>query len=112
VTSHKLLTATDFDDVVYRPRKKVWRDFSDKLGPAGRFLSSQVGRPWSKVHSELFARFDTRTTAGRHILFDHVLKTIREGYGLGARYRFFVDARGILRRAKQRRRNGSPRKSC
>ena len=110
VTSHQLLTAHEFEDVVYRPRQKIGRDFSDKLGPAGRFLSSQVGRPWSKVHSELFARFDTRTTAGRHILFGHVLTCIREGYGLGARYRFFVDAHGILRSGEPRRKH-SQRKS-
>jgi hypothetical protein len=103
VTSHRLLTAIDLDDADYRPRAKVYRWFSDKLGPAGRFLTSQVGRPWSKVRSELAARFDTRTTAGRHILFDHILPSVYKGFGLGRRYRFFVDSHGILRSEKRRR---------
>lgn len=55
----------DWDGVVIARRTPVWRAFADKLAPAERYLAAQVGRPWSKVRSELFARFDTRTTAGR-----------------------------------------------
>jgi hypothetical protein len=103
VTSHKLLTATEFDDVVYRRRRKVWREFSDKLGPAERWLQSQAGRPWKKVRAELFARFDTRTTAGRHILFDHILPAVQQDGRIRGRFVFDVDAHGILR-AKPRHR--------
>src|SRR5262249_38006713 len=86
---------------VPRHRPRVHKGFSDKLGPAHRWLESQVGRPWSKVHAELIARFDARTTAGRHILHDHLLSDGAVGGMEGGRFRpeFVVDARGILRRS-------------
>jgi hypothetical protein len=52
------------------------KDFSDKLNPMYRWLDAQVGRPWAEVRSEVFAKFDTRTTAGRHITFDHLLRSV------------------------------------
>ena len=98
VTSHRLLTATEFEDVVYRPRKKVYRGQRDKLAPAERWLRRQIGRPWSKIRSELFARFDIRTTKGRHLLFDHLLKPIqKETRVYRGRFDFSIDAFGILR---------------
>jgi hypothetical protein len=103
--SNQLLTSVELDDVVYPPRAVVSRGFRDKLAPAERWLGSQVGRPWNKVRSDLFARFDTRTTAGRHILFDHLLRSVNAG-GQPAfgRVDFTVDHRGILRRNAPRRR--------
>jgi hypothetical protein len=99
VVSAGLLTASDLDGVIYSPREVVYREFSDKLAPAERWLAGQVGRPWNKVRGELFARFDTRTTAGRHILFDHLLRSVNLGapptFG---RVRFTVDRHGMLRR--------------
>lgn len=67
----------DADGVVLPQKRKVTRHFHDKLAAAERWLRAQVGRPWNKVRSELFARFDTRTTAGRHIAFDHMLGWVR-----------------------------------
>src|SRR5262245_49780566 len=83
-----------------RPRPRVRKTFSDKLGPARRWLERQVGRPWSKVRSELFAKFDARTTAGRHILHGHLLAEVSQGEPERTGWRrpeFVVDARGILR---------------
>lgn len=57
-------------------RKSVYKDFRDKLRPIYRWLDSKVGRRWDEVRSEVFEAFDTRTTAGRHILFDHLLKEV------------------------------------
>ena len=77
-----------------------------------RWLHSNCGRPWNEVKSEVFQKFDTRTTAGRHITYDHLLKSVEEvpdfRYG---RYRygpddwttsyykndFYVDEEGVLR---------------
>lgn len=59
-----------------KKKSKVYKDFTDKLGPMYRWLRSQVGRPWSEVRSEVFQKFDIRTTAGRHILFDHLLRSV------------------------------------
>src|SRR6266849_1933101 len=70
--SAQLVRFTELDDVTYRQRAPVRPNFHDKLRPAERWLASQVGRPWCKARGELFARFDSRTTAGRHILFDHL----------------------------------------
>ena len=54
----------------------VYKEFSDKLSPMYRWLDAQVGRVWSEVRSEVFDKFDTRTTAGRHITFDHLLSSV------------------------------------
>jgi hypothetical protein len=58
--------------------RPVMKGFTDKLAPMYRWLESQVGRPWSEVRSEVFQKFDTRTTAGRHITFDHLLREVVE----------------------------------
>jgi hypothetical protein len=86
------------------PRKPVRRAFDDKLGPSERWLERQVGRPWDRVRSELFQRFDSRTTAGRHILFDHLLRSVQPG-GVIPRwcsFDFHIDRFGILRRLPRR----------
>jgi len=78
--------------------------FDDKLGPPRRWLGRQVGRPWNIVRSELLQRFDTRTTAGRHIVFCHMLRWV-EHDGV-ARWRpFLVDRHGLLRAAPPRARD-------
>ena len=91
-------------------RKPVYKCFSDKLSPVERYLDSQAGRPWNNVRSELFQRFDTRTTPGRHVLFDHVLRDVEE-YRTWGRERFRVDDHGILRigdRTRDRRPRPEP----
>jgi hypothetical protein len=85
------------EELVVPRRKKVERAFADKVGPPRRWLERQVGRPWNIVRRELFERFDTRTTAGRHIVFDHMLGWVEAEARCHARPRFRVDRRGILR---------------
>ncbi|HEY0468158.1 MAG TPA: hypothetical protein VGC79_28360 [Polyangiaceae bacterium] len=98
--SGSLLSGADAEHVVYPRRNKVYRQFADKLGPAKRWLATQVGRPWNKARSELFARFDIRTTPGRHIVFDHLLPEVEGRRWL--RRDYVVDRSGILRKAKRR----------
>ena len=98
--SGALVKGADADFAIYPVRKVVWPWFADKLGPAERWLESQVGRPWNKVRAELFARFDIRTTPGRHILFDHVLPDV-EG-PLHRRPDYTVGRAGILRKVKRK----------
>jgi hypothetical protein len=87
------------------PRRppRVYKQFADKLGPAMRWLDNQVGRPWSKVFGELCARFDTRTVAGRHIVYSHLLAAValdgRVVLHPGRQLDYVVDRRGILRRS-------------
>ena len=103
------------DAISVEPRDPVYKGFRDKLGPMYRWLRSNVGRPWDDVKSEVFQKFDTRTTAGRHITYDHLLKAVEETpdfrYGRYSRYNkledpfttsyyphdYYVDEEGILR---------------
>lgn len=62
----------DFIDDI-RP---VMKEFTDKLRPMQRWLAKQVGRSWAEVRSEVAEKFDTRTTAGRHITYDHLLREV------------------------------------
>ena len=97
----------DATDALYPKRKSVWRSFDDKLAPAFRWLERQVGRPWNKVRAELTARFDTRTTAGRHILFCHLLPSVQKPSRHHSRHQpVYVDRHGLLqatsRKVKER----------
>jgi hypothetical protein len=93
-----------------RERPRVHRMFYDKLAVTRRWLRSRVGRPWSSVYSELMARFDPRTVAGRHIVFDHMLREIRGAIEneMWRTYKFEIDDHGILRAANRRRKPPKP----
>lgn len=54
-------------------RRPVHPEFNDKLNPVYRWIAAQHGRHWDDVRAEVHAKFDARTTAGRHIMYDHVL---------------------------------------
>lgn len=71
----------------------------DKLAVTRRWLRARCGRRWDDVFSELLARFDPRTIAGRHIVFDHMLRDVRRGSDpeRPSGFRFEVDDDGILR---------------
>ena len=64
------------DEIDVDEGRPIPKEFTDKLRPMYRWLEAQVGRPWSEVRSEVFTKFDTRTTAGRHITFDHLLREV------------------------------------
>lgn len=103
-TSALLRDRGDPDAVVYPRRRPVYQGFDDKLSPGFRWLRAQAGRPWNKVRSELFARFDTRTTAGRHIVFDHLLEAVEHAPRRSPRRNdLFVDRHGILQSPPYRR---------
>ena len=109
IAEHRLSSSFLRDDFLdgapYEPRTPVARQFSDKLAPAHRWLEAQVGRPWNKIRAELAERFDTRTTAGRHIVLCHLLPSVQVGDTLVrySRYDFKVDEHGILRRVRRER---------
>jgi hypothetical protein len=82
--------------------------FADKLNPAYRFLDSRVGKGWNNTLALLAERFDPRTIPGRHVVHDHILRDVapsREAVGTNGRSaeRYYVDARGILRKPPRRR---------
>jgi len=84
--------------------------FYDRLGPLHRWLRAHVGTRWDDVYGEARAIFDSRTTAGRHILFGHLLGEVnhRDDVSGWRWFRFDVDRSGILRELK-RPRGGKPR---
>lgn len=90
----------DADDLAWPRRKKVHRTFRDKLSAVERWLRSNVGRPWDLVRAEIFARFDVRTLAGQHVVFDHLLPSrwsLDGTWHVSRDLRFRVDRHGILR---------------
>lgn len=96
------------DAIAVVERPPVHKDFHDKLAVTRRWLDRQVGRHWNAVFGELLDRFDPRTTAGRHIVFDHMVKSVRLHPRIHERYPstrldrgFFVDDHGILRRGPE-----------
>lgn len=88
---------------------RQYRDFPDKLGPLRRWLEAQVGRPWNNVRSEIIARFDSSTLAGRHALghmegFVILPNTPYTFLRRRSQYEYFpgdlyVDKKGFLRQA-------------
>lgn len=70
------LDPDNYDEYDIEPLQHVYKGFRDKLGPMYRWLNSQVGRPWDEVYADVRKSFDTRTTAGRHIVFDHLLQSV------------------------------------
>lgn len=101
----QVMTATEFDDISLRKPPARDPDFRDKLGPPKRWLERQAGRPWNSVRADLLQRFDTRTTAGRHIVFCHMLPWVEDDPRFWWRSpEFAIDKHGILRRPRSKRR--------
>lgn len=106
-----------------RPRRVYARkELNENLKPLYRWLDAQVGRPWSKVYSELRARIDLRSATQLHIL-QHATGFGRPGSGyvetsprvkedgtLDYGWRLYVDPKtGILRSGGQARRWRAPK---
>jgi hypothetical protein len=98
-----LARVSNEDELPAAPRRRpVRKDFSDKLAPVYRWLDRQIGRPWDGVYAEIRARFDGRTTAGRHILFCHLLAEVDRFGEVRQPWRRFdlvVNDRGMLQAA-------------
>jgi hypothetical protein len=80
--------------------------FNHKLKPLYAFMDAHIGQSWNKTRSLLQKRFDIRTTAGRHIIFDHVVGSVRP-YGDVPRSfpqrNYCVDANGLLQKEERPR---------
>jgi hypothetical protein len=98
------------DEIDAPPREPIPRSHADRLGAAERWLASFVGRPWSEVRGAIARRFDTRTIAGQHIVFDHLLPSV-SGSGCARAWwpSFVIDRAGRLQRAPERPRSSRPR---
>lgn len=110
VFKHDAKNLVDSEELGPAPKRQpIRKEFADKLGPAYRWLRTNVGRNWNETYARLIKKFDTRTVAGRHIVFDHMLQDITmQGKEVPGRYRvnsFFVDDDGILRLSEENRWN-------
>ncbi|MBO6940001.1 MAG: hypothetical protein JJ863_33835 [Deltaproteobacteria bacterium] len=81
----------------------------DRLSAAERWLAHRAGRPWRVVEGEILATFDTRSIAGQHVVFDHLLPSgwrfDREGcWWVNRRIEFHVDDGGLLVAEQMKRR--------
>lgn len=107
------LDPENYEEYDAEPIEHVYKGFDDKLGPIYRWLRRQVGRPWDEVRADISATFDIRTTAGRHIVFDHMLTSVQVGDQRGRYYYgpddsttsysdhdFYVDDDGILQKKR------------
>jgi hypothetical protein len=108
------LDPDNYDEYDVEPTEHVRKEFDDKLGPIYRWLNRQVGRPWDEVRADVAKHFDTRTTAGRHIVYDHMLSSVeitpRPPYRWSAvpddpttsysQNDFYVDDDGVLRKKR------------
>lgn len=114
---HKLLLDKD-RDVYHRKPVPTIREavgtygyeisFADNLNPVQRWLDKKVGRPWNEVKAAIHKRFDSRTTAGRHILYDHILTDVVNHTDVRSYMDYVIDPDGILRMSEYRlRRKGS-----
>jgi hypothetical protein len=59
----------DLDGPVHLSMRAAYnyRELNENLNPLRRYLHTQVGRPWSKVFSEICATIDRRNTVQQHI---------------------------------------------
>ena len=109
-TNHKMTRdPSAWDNIDLEINAQGWRDskFKDKVSPIERWIAKQVGRKWDDVYSEIKQRFDCRTTAGRHILYDHIIGYVELSLDshLRSRAEFMVDENGILVRGPWRRKH-------
>lgn len=88
------------------------KSLNENLAPLRRYLGSQVGRPWSKVYSEISANLRPTNAVQQHVR-DHIRHYVvtkvsynKAGEPMNDRgwwysYDFYVDPRdGILKRGK------------
>lgn len=83
---------------------------TDKLNAVWAYLVGRCGEPWDTVRSELVQQLNTDTLAGRHVLYDHVLKQVTPLTAHDVEYAdFVVDSNGLLQEGPWRLRRRSTR---
>jgi hypothetical protein len=82
---------------IARGRQYGWtaKEFSDLINPLKRYLRSRIGKPWSKVHSELSQKLDRRSITGSHI-WDHVRHEIEIDCYIGTDGRVYSNNRRFV----------------
>lgn len=85
-------------------RKKIFDGFTDKLEPVKRFLASRVDKSWPETKSLIKEKFDDRSLAGWHVVYQHIYRDIAPTinvfqceYYIGF-YDYYIDEENILRK--------------
>lgn len=97
------------DYLAYPERPYAEIEFTDKIRPAEGWMKKQAkrGALWNDVHAALVNMFDSRTTAGRHILFDHMLRGVnrfdeKPAQWYSGRFAYEIDEKGVLVKQTER----------
>jgi hypothetical protein len=53
------------------------KDLNENLAPLRRFLRRRTGKPWNKVHSEMYAVLSMSSAVQKHVI-DHVKQYVEE----------------------------------
>ena len=60
--------------VCFPQRLPIRKEFADKLSAPQRWLATHgIGKSAEEIRGLLLTRFDTRSLAGRHLVFDHLM---------------------------------------
>lgn len=73
----------------------IRKEFTDVLSPLYRWLDKQVGRPWSKVYSEICANLDKRKVTHVHVL-DHLFQRIERNVFMGVDRQYHARSSGFF----------------
>lgn len=68
-------------DLVLPPRRPIPADHADRLAAALRWLHAHVGRTEDEIEAAVHAAFERRSTEGRHLVDDHLIRRERNWYG-------------------------------
>lgn len=76
------------------------KEFNENLKPLMRYLESQVGRPWSKIYSEIRKHISSSSTVQQHLL-DHMMHWIAfKPSDVDIKYKEFkIDPQGLLQKS-------------
>lgn len=99
---HRAVTDLDcLDDRCFPQREPVRKEFADKLSAPYRWLGKHgAGKTAHEIRGMLLARFDTRSLAGRHLVFDHLMPTkYRERWEIYAGRNYVTQDGQLVRRA-------------
>lgn len=82
-----------FDGGSIELRRRVRKEFNDRLSPAYRWLYAHDGQRWNDVRSAMFRLADTRTTKGWHLIFGHMISAVsmRADHRFNSRYGHWYD---------------------
>ena len=56
------------------------KEFSDLIGPLYKYLTSNVGRPWNAIYSEICKNLPAKTLSAYHIKHQHLMTMVNFNY--------------------------------